>query len=124
MRIIKSIQGLGAKITYNWVLDKEKLQPKELFERAIEGIKRSDLLVAEITYSSIGVGQQITLALSWKIPVLALYQKNTPKTSRFALGMKSPFLTVRQYRIDQLEEILFQNSFFKTYLKLVSKANQ
>jgi len=106
LEIIDSINVLGTKLTYNWLLDKERLKPEEIFEKASEGIKEADVMVAEITYPSIGVGQQITLALSWKIPVVALYQKSKPQTSRFALGMKSPYLTLKQYGKDNLEEVL------------------
>lgn len=35
--ITDSINGLWAKLTYNWILDKEKLKPDKLFERASEG---------------------------------------------------------------------------------------
>jgi len=105
-KIIKSIKGLGAKLTYDWLSDKEKLKPDEIFEKASEGIKEADVVIAEITYPSIGVGQQITLALSWKIPVVAIYQQNKLQASRFALGMKSPYLILKKYDKDNLGIIL------------------
>jgi len=122
LEIIDSISSFGAKLTYNWLLDKEKLKPDEIFEKASEGIKEADIVVAEITYSSIGVGQQIALALSWKIPVVALYQKNKSQISRFALGMKSPHLTLRQYAKDSIETVL-KESFDEVVKKQFIKFN-
>lgn len=104
--IIESIRRLGVNLTYNWIADKEVLNSSGVFEKALEGIKTAEVVIAEISYPSIGVGQQITLALNQKIPVIALYQKNEPKVSRFALGMKSPYLTLKQYKIDNLDIIL------------------
>jgi len=104
-KIIRSIKDLGARLTYDWLSDKEKLKPDEIFERASEGIKKADVVIAEITYPSIGVGQQITLALSWKIPVVAIYQQK-PQVSRFALGMKSPYFILKKYDQDNLSIIL------------------
>lgn len=105
-KIIKSIKSLGAKLTYDWLSDKEKLKPDKIFERASEGIKEADVVIAEITYPSIGVGQQITLALSRKIPVVAIYQQNKPQASRFALGMKSPYLILKKYEKGNIDMIL------------------
>lgn len=122
LEILNTIGSLGAKITYNWLLDREKLRPEEIFEKASEGIKEADVVVAEISYPSIGVGQQITLALSWKIPVVAIYQKSKPQTSRFALGMKSPYLTLKQYKKDNLEKVL-KESFDEVVKKQFVKFN-
>ena len=55
------------------------------------------MLVAEITYPSTGVGQQIALALSWKIPVIALKRSDVNHTSRFTLGTKSSYLKIVKY---------------------------
>lgn len=106
MSILESIKSLGAELTYNWLNDKEKLKPSKIFEKASEAIKSADVIIAEITYPSTGVGQQIGLALSWKIPVIALHQLNNPEVSRFAVGMESPYLQVKEYNPDNIQSIL------------------
>lgn len=104
--ILDSIKLFGARLTYDWLNDKEKLKPSEIYEKASEAIKNADVVVAEITYPSTGVGQQIGLALSWKIPVIAIHQLNNPDVSRFAVGMESPYLQVKEYNQDKIESVL------------------
>jgi hypothetical protein len=70
--IIKAIEESGGQSACNWIEDKTKLNASELFEKTIEDIKSSEVLIAEITHPSQVVGQQIAMALSWKIPVIAL----------------------------------------------------
>lgn len=104
--IIRSINLLGSKLTYDWTNDKEKLKPSEIFEKASEGIKNADVVVAEISFPSIGVGQQIGLALSWKIPVISLHQLGSSQVSKFAMGMESPYLQIKEYEIKNINDIL------------------
>lgn len=95
--IIKAISKSGNTLISNWVEDKTKLDAGDLFEQTINEIKGADVLIAEITYPSTGVGQQIALALSWKIPVVALKRSDVNHTSRFTLGTKSSYLKIVKY---------------------------
>ncbi|MCX6727016.1 MAG: hypothetical protein NTY75_04415 [Candidatus Shapirobacteria bacterium] len=105
-RIIKVISKSGGTLISNWIEDKTKLKAGELFEQTIEDIKRADILVAEITYPSTGVGQQIALALSWKMPVIALKRSDVDHESRFTLGTKSQYLKIVKYDANSLENEL------------------
>lgn len=105
-KIIEILSSSGYDLISNWVDDKTKLNPEQLFEQATDAIKKSDLLVAEITNPSTGVGQQISLALSWKIPVVLLKKSTIRTTSRFTLGMESPLLKKIEYNSVSLKNIL------------------
>lgn len=95
--ILEAIEKAGGRIVSNWIEDKTKLDAEDLFEQTIIDIKKSELLVAEITHPSTGVGQQIAMALSWKIPVIALKRSDVNHDSRFTLGTKSPYLKIINY---------------------------
>ncbi|NCN08053.1 hypothetical protein COY29_05020 [Candidatus Woesebacteria bacterium CG_4_10_14_0_2_um_filter_39_14] len=108
-KIVKSIESAGGKIILKWFEDKTKLSPRSLFKEATEAIKSADIMVAEITYPSTGVGQQIAFALSWKIPVIAIYKKGANNPSRFTIGTPSELLSVVEYNENNLKTILVEN---------------
>jgi len=119
-KIVSAIEEAGGSLTLDWLNDKTKLSPKEIFKQAIEGIKVADILVAEITFPSTGVGQQIALALSWKIPVIALLQKGKKISSRFTVGSESELVSVVRYEEEQLPQLLkekFGDVFKKRFVK-------
>jgi nucleoside 2-deoxyribosyltransferase len=106
LRITNTILKSGGTLISNWIDDKTKLNANDLFEQTTKDIKSADFLVAEITYPSTGVGQQIGLALSWKIPVVALKRIDINNDSRFTVGTKSPYLKIVKYNLDSLEKTL------------------
>lgn len=103
-----------------WILGKRKPKSKvgyeEVYGGKINRVKRADVLVAEISYPSIGVGFEIFYALGEKKQVLALYfeeaQKQASETIR---GMASRYLTVKSYNLKDLPSII------EEYFKGVSK---
>lgn len=104
--ITETISKLGGVLISDWMVDKTRLSPESLFDQAVKDIRQADLLVAEITHPSTGVGQQIGLALSWKIPVIALKRGGLKNNSRFTLGTKSKLLKIVIYDADTLENKL------------------
>lgn len=108
-KIIKILSNSGYSLISNWVNDKIKLNPELLFEQATDDIKKSDLLVAEITNPSTSVGQQISLALSQKIPVIILIRSGIKYEPRFTFGMKSPYIKIIRYDSFSLEDGLKKN---------------
>jgi nucleoside 2-deoxyribosyltransferase len=88
--------------------------PGDIFHRDVNWIKESDLLVAEVSTPSHGVGYEIGYALSLDKPVLCLYQKDR-KVSKMISGNPHPLLTVQAYHNQQgalkaLERFLSQLS--------------
>lgn len=119
-KIIEAISKSGGTLISNWVEDKTRLNAEDLFKQTINEIKSADVLVAEITYPSTGVGQQIALALSWKIPVIALKRSDVNHTSRFTLGTKSSFLKIVKYDATSLVKKIstsFENVKKSKYIK-------
>ncbi|MFO7943275.1 MAG: nucleoside 2-deoxyribosyltransferase [Anaerolineales bacterium] len=78
----------------------QKEDPGDIFHRDVNWIKESDLLVAEVSTPSHGVGYEIGYALSLDKPVLCLYQRNR-KISKMISGNPHPLLTVQTYQNQQ-----------------------
>lgn len=106
---LDAIKKTGGEITLPWFEDNTVLTPEKLSAQAIKGIKKADIMIAEISSPSTGVGQQIALAMSWKIPVIAFRQRNSKSFPRFTIGYKSDLLAVVEYERDNIEDLIYKN---------------
>jgi nucleoside 2-deoxyribosyltransferase len=73
------------------------LPASEVYERDVAWIRACDLLVAEVSTPSHGVGYEIAFALGLGKPVLCLYHESLT-ISKMISGNSSPGLVVRTYR--------------------------
>jgi hypothetical protein len=73
------------------------IDPHEVYTRDTTWIRESDVLIAEVSVPSHGVGYEIGYALSLGKPVLALYQEGR-KVSKMISGNPDPGLAVRCYQ--------------------------
>ena len=86
-------------------------ESRDIYERDVTWIRESDLLIAEVSTPSHGVGYEIGYALDLDKPVLCLYQKGVV-VSKMITGNPHPLLTMMEYQdMTHAEEIL------RTYLK-------
>ena len=72
------------------------LNPLEVYTRDTGWIRESDVLIAEVSVPSHGVGYEIGYALGLGKPVLALYQQSR-KVSKMISGNPDPNLSVKCY---------------------------
>ena len=80
--------------------------PYDIYFRDVTWIEESDLLIAEVTTPSHGVGYEIGYALELNKPVLCLYQKHVI-VSKMILGNPHPLLRVEPYSdLNEVEETL------------------
>lgn len=102
-KIVEYLQIHGHNVlTEHIILDnifevEEKLQPAEIYERDIQMLQKCDVVIAEVSNPSLGVGYEICYALERQIPVLGLYQPDI-YVSRMILGNTSPYLTLFEYK--------------------------
>lgn len=84
------------------------LSEKQLYTRDIKWINGSQLMIAEISGPSLGVGFEIAYALfQKKIPVLALASKEAKKLSAMLVGCDSDLLTIKRYKnIEDMQNII------------------
>lgn len=88
-------------------------EPRDIYNRDVNWIQESDLLIAEVSTPSLGVGYEIGYALDLDKPVLCLYQKDIV-VSKMITGNSHPLLTVMEYQdMAHAEEIL--QTYLATY---------
>lgn len=91
---------------------------KDFFEKDLESIDSSDVMIADITLPSSGVGYQIAYAVSQKKPVLCIYHKAMTKgISKLIRSISSDMVELVAYEETDLEKIIL------TYLDRVNVYN-
>ncbi len=86
-----------------------ELQASEILAREMEMLKQCDMVVADVTNSSLGVGYLIAYASMQNKKVLALYRgHNTYKLSAIIKGDKNVKIFTYEYD-DEIGEILKNN---------------
>lgn len=85
--------------------DQEK--PRDIYQRDVDWIEESDLLVAEVSTPSHGVGFEIGYALFHGKPVLCLYKQDVV-VSKMITGNPHPLLSVLSYRDLREAEIMLK----------------
>jgi nucleoside 2-deoxyribosyltransferase len=89
--------------------NERKLTPQDVYERDANWIKNCDVLIAEVSVPSHGVGYEIGFALNIGKPVLCLYQKER-RVSKMITGNKDSALSIKAYT--NVEEAISQARFF------------
>jgi 2'-deoxynucleoside 5'-phosphate N-hydrolase len=90
-----------------------RLSPQDVYQRDVNWIKDCDVLIAEVSVPSHGVGYEIGFALNGGKPVLCLYQQGR-NLSKMISGNPNPALTIKAYAavdkaISQTREYLRSN---------------
>lgn len=100
--LVEEMLALGhevptAHLSSSDVLQAESVaKPAEIYDRDMNWLYHCDLVVAEVTSPSHGVGYEIAIALTLGKPVLCCYQ-NGRKVSMILTGNSSANLTLRAY---------------------------
>jgi len=85
------------------------IDPREVYARDIAWIRACDVLIAEVSTPSHGVGYEIGFSLGLGKPVLALFQEGR-KVSKMISGNPDPNLLLKHYRT--VEEAVVQTKNF------------
>jgi len=92
---------LTTHVAVEGVLEKELLlQPQEIFSRDIKWLDECQLVVADVTIPSLGVGYEISSALTREKPVLCIYRQGT-NLSAMINGNRDKNITVCEYDDDE-----------------------
>jgi nucleoside 2-deoxyribosyltransferase len=89
------------------------ITPQEVYARDIAWIRACDVLIAEVSVPSHGVGYEIGFSLSLGKPVLALYQ-NGRKVSKMISGNPAPSLSVKAYETPE-DAVVQTREFLNKY---------
>ena len=116
IRIKEIIESLGHKINSPQTVDPNVtdsgegsiMESRKIYERDMGQIHECNLMIAEITIPSLGVGYEIASAIHLDKPVLCLYDMDNPprRISAMIAGNTSYLVTLKGYRESTLESIL------------------
>ena len=110
-KIISSLKQLGHEVseitlepTKEYVYGMSDEKKVEQYKRVLKWISDADVVVAEGSYSSMGVGYEISLALEKGKPVIVMYEEG--QSAHFLEGIESDRLAITKYRIENLDKVL------------------
>ena len=88
------------------------LTPQNVYERDVNWIRACDVMIAEVSVPSHGVGYEIGFALNLRKPVLCIYEKGR-RVSKMITGNADPALAIRaDTTLD--ESLLLMRSFLNS----------
>ncbi len=112
-KVVKGLKERGYEILTEWVVDnildiEKGATPEEVFERDVEKLDECDVLVADVSYPSLGVGFEIAYTLLKGKPVIAFCREDRlEKTSALIRGIKWSNFKLIVYRdVRELLEVL------------------
>lgn len=111
-RILNSLNGnkiiSGKQTIDKKIVEKDRgRDPEEIFRRQKELIEQADVVIAEVTKPSHGVGGEIVYALTHNIPVLALLKaENEDTISPMVAGNPSDNFFIEHYTAENVRFIL------------------
>lgn len=111
----REVLKCGVELSYDWMVDEEQYEPQVMFKKVSDGIYQADLVIAELSFSSTGVGQQVGMALTRKIPVLGFVASWKEVPRKFTIGAEGGNFRIEEYTRENFTEIL------KIYLKKFGK---
>ncbi|MHA2252343.1 MAG: nucleoside 2-deoxyribosyltransferase [Candidatus Kariarchaeaceae archaeon] len=90
------------------IIGEEEGGDSHIYERDMEWLLKADLIIAEVTQPSLGVGYEIGRAVAKKMQVLCLYRKQSGRRLS-AMIAGNPNLSVFEYtELDQVFEKISQ----------------
>ena len=109
--LVAYLQGLGhevlsAHVADPAVLEREKdTSPRLVFERDVAWVRDCDVMIAEVSTPSLGVGYEYGLAVQLGKPVLCVYRSGL-RMSKMITGNPAPNLKIATYSTEaELEHI-------------------
>lgn len=116
--IAETIENEGYEIISKWVLEenlKIYVSPRDILKRDIEGVLKSDMLIAEVSNPSHGVGMEVAIAfLSGK--KIILVKNEDSKLSYMLQGIPNKEIIEYTSKEDMKEKLSKKLKFLKNKL--------
>jgi len=119
--LVKILEEMGAEVptahiaeTGIEIIDGDE-DPQDIYQRDVNWIQESDLLIAEVSTPSHGVGYEIGYALSLDKPVLCLFDQKVA-VSKMITGNPDSLLTVYAY-----QDLVDAETFLRSYLSQIKE---
>jgi hypothetical protein len=119
--ITDEIHNSNALIAHDWLgaaiarkkktPDIEKLDWRHVVEENLNAVRRSDIVIAEITFSDFNQGMHVYIASRYHKPTLVL-SRNDVK-GHFVSGIEDKYLTLKQYSTEEELRVLVHDFIIK-----------
>lgn len=106
--LIEDLKKYGTVLTEhvgNKIID-TSITDQEIHDRDVQWIEKSDLIVAEVTVPSLGVGYEIGRAVEMNKPIICLYRNQNGKTTSAMIRGCSRLKCFEYQTIDEAKLIL------------------
>lgn len=111
-KIINKLEEIGNVLTTH-IANKEigdkgenNMTPKEIYDRDVVWLKSSELIVAEVSVPSLGIGYELGLAESLGKKIICLYDVNSNKTLSAMIEGNKNFEIIKYNNIEEVLEYL------------------
>lgn len=110
-QIIEFLQGYGEVLTEHVgkkdlnSMGESTLSDKQIHDRDIKWLLESDLIVAEVTNPSLGVGYEIGRAIEAEKKIICLYRESDKKLSAMISGSKN-IDTIKYYQLEDIKKAI------------------
>jgi len=82
--VIKALEDKGITVFAPQFLG--PAEPRIIYQRDVENVMKSDIVIAEITNPSLGVGMEIMLSIEMMKPLLLFYNADVEQLSKMVRG--------------------------------------
>lgn len=110
-KVMNLVKSTGHSFNSTLLISKKNLEPVDFYREMELAKKNSDLIIADITFNSSGIGHDILWALINRKPVLMIYNKSSREVSSLLINKSKTdkLLFAEGYEgLDELEG-LFRN---------------
>lgn len=117
LEIIKELGKYGQVLTEHigdqstTEIGESKLTDSEIYNRDMSWLTQADIVIAEVTQPSLGVGYELGIISNTDKPIVCLYRKQENKRLSAMIAGCDRFKIVEYKDFDELVEI-FRNMFF------------
>ncbi|MGY5880482.1 MAG: hypothetical protein RTV31_09525 [Candidatus Thorarchaeota archaeon] len=101
--VVKALEDKGIAVFAPQFLG--PAEPHIIYQRDVENVVKSDLVIAEITNPSLGVGMELMLSIESMKPLLLFYNEDIDKLSKMVRGAPGKALFVYD-SLDDVDRIL------------------
>lgn len=107
-KIVKKLQEFGEVLTVHVAnpelcdSGEKNMSMEEIYNRDVEWLKQSDLIIAEVSIPSLGIGYELGLAERLEKRVICFYDKNADKSLSAMIGGNKKFEIVRYDSVDEV----------------------
>lgn len=111
--VLKTIRKENHTIANNWIdgayrkikLNRAPNSFTQLFHQSMEDVAKADVMIAEVTHSSFGVGYQVASAMQQKKPIFLLSKKGA-KNDSLVRGLDDTIVKFCEYDEKNLEQLI------------------